>query len=75
MTKYPALMGVDKFLADNNITGEPASIIKAWAMESIYWNALMMMDPIDIVIEVGGSPSAEEMEAGLIERIKKRLKI
>src|SRR5687767_12149233 len=69
------MQGVEDFLAVNKIYGEPADIIRAWARESMYWNALFLLDPVDIAVQLTGAPDAATLEAGLERHIERKLGI
>lgn len=70
----PHLPGVEIFLEQNGIpvAGPVAQQIRDWALESLYWNALCALHPMDIVTVVSGAESGTEMQNGLKERLDRR---
>jgi hypothetical protein len=72
-TDKAKLPGVEKFLDDYRIGGAAADQVRQWALEALYWNALMLMDQRDIAVIVCGADSHAEMEEKFRERLNRRL--
>jgi hypothetical protein len=67
------LKGVEKLLSENKIVGYAADQIREWAKDSLYWNAMILLDPMDIVTEAMGAKDARALEDGLRNRIERKL--
>lgn len=67
------LAGVERFLKNRKIVGADADQIREWARDSLYWNALIILDPADIVTVAMGAENHADMEREFRARIERRL--
>ena len=67
------MAGVERLIKRWEISGTDAMDVRDWAESALYWNAMILLDPMDLMTILMGAKGQKEFDLRLRELIDRKL--